>query len=60
MKKIKDEIKVYPARLPKELWKFLKQLSLESEMSMNEIVIGLILNHKKNLEKQLTKFDITI
>lgn len=55
-----DNIKVFPTRLPKELWKFLKKMSAEKEMHMNDIVISLLIKYRKSLEKTLTKEDIEI
>lgn len=57
---MQDNIKAFPTRLPKELWKFLKKKSAEKEMSMNDIVVALINKYKKSLEKSLTKSDIEI
>jgi hypothetical protein len=57
---MQNDIKPFPTRLPKELWKFLKNKSTEKEMSMNDIIIALIIKYKKSLEKSLTKSDIEI
>lgn len=49
-----ENLKAFNVRIPRELWAYLKKLSVDKEKSMNDIVTNLILKHKKNSEKSLT------
>lgn len=40
-------------RMPKEMWLFLKNQSIDQEKSMNEIVLKRLENYKKNIEKRV-------
>jgi hypothetical protein len=52
-----EKCKMMTFRAPLSVWKFLKQLSLETETSVNEIMLRSIENIKKNHEKKLTDID---
>lgn len=45
--------KAFNLRISKEMWVFLKRLSIEQEESMNEIIIRCLEKLKKNKEKSV-------
>lgn len=49
--------KTFNVRVPVELWKFLKRLSMEKEVSMNSLIIESLAKMKKKYEKLLTSND---
>lgn len=53
-------LKTMNIRVPKELWIFLKNESMELEKPMNEIIVGMIERKKKNKEKRLTDSDAMV
>lgn len=48
----KDGCKLLNIRMPKDLWIFLKQCSMQKEKSMNQIVLTAI-NRYRNTENEL-------
>ena len=49
--KVREEIRAFNVRLPKNLWKFLKTTSVEQDISMSEIIKLLIEKYKKSYER---------
>ena len=58
-RKIK-EMKAFNVRFSKDLWMFLKKMSFEQEVSMNDIVVFALEKVRKSYEKKLTLDDIMI
>lgn len=49
-----EDTKAFNVRIPKTLWKFLRNASLAQEVSMNKIIITQMEKYKKSYEKRLT------
>lgn len=49
------EQKTYTLRMPKELWYFMRILSLDSGVSMNTIIIDSLESFRKKMEKRMEK-----
>jgi hypothetical protein len=49
-----EEIKMFSMRVPKHLWLFLKQRSVDKETSMARVIEEALTNYKKRCEKKLT------
>jgi hypothetical protein len=45
------ETKAFSVKIPKELWAFLKKRSVDTDMSMNEIIEHLLRKAKEKHEK---------
>jgi hypothetical protein len=54
------EKKALNLRMKKEVWVFLKKLSLKKEKTMNAIIVDTLEKMKNKHEKRLTKGDTTI
>lgn len=48
-------IKAMNVRLPKEMWRFLKQTSLDQEISINSIITRLVSDYRNYSEMQAPK-----
>jgi predicted HicB family RNase H-like nuclease len=51
MAKAKSEIKAFNVRMPRQTWKFLKELALRQELTMNEIILKCVNKLEKKHEK---------
>ena len=60
MKNKNEAIKTFNIRLPKEIWVFLKKLSIKQELTMNVIILNLIIALEKKHKKRLTNNKETI
>ncbi len=60
MKIPKEDIKAFSLRVPKKLWLSLKKQSANLEMSMTDLIIESIIEHRKELKKRLTEDDIKV
>lgn len=47
-----DDIKAFNIRMPKEMWVFLRKISITKEESMNEIILDCIQAYKEKLAKK--------
>lgn len=48
-----DKVKAFQVRLPKELWVFIKKLSIKTEQPMNELIIRAIEMLKKQSKEKV-------
>lgn len=54
------KLKTFNVRMEKELWVFLKKLSIQKEMSMNDIIINRVKKLRDRKEKKLTSHDAMV
>ena len=50
---MKNTIKTFNIRIPKDLWVFLSKKSIDRELSMNKMLIELIKKYKNKCEKKV-------
>lgn len=56
MKDKSDEYtKRFQVRVPKTIWKELRRESFDKEMSMNGVIVNILKNNYKKIEKELTE-----
>lgn len=51
----KDEPKTFNTRMPKDLWLFMRRLSIDTGVSMNSMIVDAVAVFKKKAEKKLEK-----
>lgn len=51
----KDNTRTMTFRAPAEIWKFLRQMSLDKEESVNSILLKCVMRLKNNHEKSVDK-----
>jgi predicted HicB family RNase H-like nuclease len=56
---VKDEKKIN-VRMPHDVWRLLKDMSFEKNISMNTLILNALGNLKKSSKKQLTITDTMI
>lgn len=54
---MKEEIKTFNMRIPRDIWLFLKKTSADQDISMTEIIVRCVDKYKKRLESKLTESD---
>lgn len=57
---MKENIKAFQIRIPKDIWAFLKTESIKEERSMNVMIIQYLRKMKKKSESKLTEIDTVV
>lgn len=55
-----EDVKIFSVRMPKEIWVFLKTASINSDMTMNDIIVDCMNKYKNKVEKKLTRKDTQV
>ncbi len=55
MTELVKDLKTFNVRLPRDLWLYIKNISVTTDTSLNTIIINLIGSHKMKIEKKLEK-----
>lgn len=56
-----NNLKSFNSRFPKEIWLYLKNVAAEKEISMNEFLLNLLVQHKKKNDKNsLTRYEADV
>jgi hypothetical protein len=58
--KVKDQIKTFNMRMPRDIWIFLKRTAADQEISMTDIIVRCVEKYKKRLENKLTDDDTSV
>jgi predicted HicB family RNase H-like nuclease len=52
-----NDLKTFNVRVPREIWIFLKRKAMDSDMSMNAIILACLDKYKRKCEKKQKESD---